>query len=79
MSKSDRNDGFTLIEVALVIGLLAIMSTLVASRFGVIDSYRQKNAIRHFIGTWEMLHQQARARGESLPATASTTTAVPAR
>lgn len=57
--------GFTLIEIALVIVLLALMSTLAASRFGIIDNVRQKSSISKFVNTWEFLSQQARARGES--------------
>lgn len=57
--------GFTLVEVAIVIFLIAIMSTLAITRFGAIDSVRQKSSLRRFVNTWEFLHAQAKARGES--------------
>lgn len=41
------------------------MSTIAITKFGAIDSFRQKASIRRFINTWEFLHAQARARGES--------------
>lgn len=60
-----KESGFTLVELALVIALLAIMSTLAASRFGLIDSWRQKTNLRKFLNTWELLSREARSRGES--------------
>ncbi len=63
--RSRSESAFTLIELALVIVLLAVMSTLAASRFGIIDNVQRKSAVSKFINTWEFLSQQARARGES--------------
>lgn len=58
-------DGFTLIEIALVIVLLVTMSALMVSRFDALNTWRQRASLRKFVNTWEFLYQQAQARGES--------------
>jgi type II secretory pathway pseudopilin PulG len=62
---SSTEGGFTLIEIMVVTLLLVFMSGLAVSRFGGIDLFRYKSAVRHFINTWEFLRNQAVARGES--------------
>lgn len=56
---------FTLIEVALVIVLLVMMSAFLVSKFDALTTWRQRSSLRKFVNTWEFLYQQAQARGES--------------
>ncbi len=67
MSKSARSSdsGFTLIEVAAVIVLFAVMSVLAIRNFGLLDSYRSDTELRKFISVWELVAGDAKRRGES--------------
>lgn len=59
------SQGFTLMEVAVVIVILLVMTTVAASRFGATDKLRQNSELRHFINTWEMVQQAASGKGDS--------------
>jgi len=67
MLKSAHRDtaGFTLIEVAAVIVLFAVMSVLAISNFGLLDSYRGDTELRKFISVWELVAADSQQRGES--------------
>ena len=57
--------GFTLIEVAAVIVLFAVMSVLAISNFGLLDSYRGDTELRKFVSIWELVAADAQQKGES--------------
>ncbi len=55
----------TLVEVVVVVLLLILISSTASARFGMLDSYRQKSALRQLVNTWELVASDALLRGES--------------
>ena len=60
-----KQQGFTLIELSLVIVIIALISSLVVSRFDSIVFWRIKGDMRKFVNTWQFLFQESLGRGES--------------
>lgn len=60
-----KHKGFTLVELVLVILLIALISTLAATRFESIQIWKLKGDIRKFVDTWEFLYNEALARGDA--------------
>ncbi|MCB0325673.1 MAG: type II secretion system protein, partial [Bdellovibrionales bacterium] len=57
--------GLTLIELLMVVALIAIIGTLSVQRLDSILGWRQEGDVREFVTTWQFLHNEAAARGES--------------
>jgi type II secretory pathway pseudopilin PulG len=57
--------GLTLVELAVVVLLLAVFSTIVATRFNAFTAYRQNGEFRSFLNTWQFLLNEAAADGNS--------------
>jgi hypothetical protein len=55
----------TLVEVALVVILIGVLSTLAFGRIEYMVMAKQRGEIRRLLGTWEMLYNEALARGEA--------------
>lgn len=64
MLASDHR-GFTLIELILVISLIGIMSTLAVTRMGSLSQWQQREDLRRFTNTWEMLFNESMATGKA--------------
>jgi prepilin-type N-terminal cleavage/methylation domain-containing protein len=66
MSKAPRSDprsagqssGFTLIELAVVVAILAVMIALIAPRLGEIGEANLKRSARHLSGMIRFLHEE---------------------
>ncbi len=54
--------GFTLIELAVVVAILAVMITLIAPRLGEIGEANLKRSARHLTGMIRFLHEEAQAK-----------------
>ncbi len=57
--------GMTLVEVALVVILIGVLSTLAVNRIEYMVLAKQQGEIRRLLNTWEMLFNEALARGEA--------------
>lgn len=44
-----KNDGYTLLELILVIGIIGVMSGIAIFRFGMLEEYRGKQELKKFI------------------------------
>ncbi len=65
-SQNDRaKNGFTLVEVVVVIALLVIISGLAVSRIDSIRIWQQRSDIRRFTDTWEFLFNEALGRNSA--------------
>jgi|GEM_PF-3848775 len=60
----DREAGFTLIELVVVIILFAVVSTVAVGHFNSLVGWRHKTDIRKLLSTWEFLTSQAQASGK---------------
>ena len=58
-------NGFTLVELIVVILIIALMSGLAARRLGATLAWQKKAEVRKLINTWELLYQESLARGEA--------------
>jgi prepilin-type N-terminal cleavage/methylation domain-containing protein len=57
-----RRNGFTLIELAVVVAILAVMITLIAPRLGEIGEANLKRSARHLTGMIRFLHEESQAK-----------------
>lgn len=60
----EKSFGFTLVELALVIGLIAIVGTLAYGNIDALSSMRQQSELRKFINTWQFLYNEALGKNE---------------
>ncbi len=58
-------DGFTLVELVVVVALIAIIGTLSVQRLGSILGWQHESEIRELSATWQFLHNEGAARAES--------------
>jgi prepilin-type N-terminal cleavage/methylation domain-containing protein len=58
----NRDDGFTLIELAVVVAILGIMIALVAPRFADIGNANLKRSARHLTGMIRFLRDESQAK-----------------
>lgn len=54
--------GFTLIELAVVVAILAVMITLIAPRLGELGEANLKRSSRHLTGMIRFLHEESQAK-----------------
>lgn len=57
--------GFTLIELVLVVVILAVITTVAASRFSSLTGWKQESELRYFSSLWRQLFNEAYGRGET--------------
>ena len=57
-----HSKGFTLIELAVVVAILAVMITLIAPRLGEIGEANLKRSARHLTGMIRFLHEESQAK-----------------
>ncbi len=57
-----RDDGFTLIELAVVVAILAVMIMLIAPRLGELGEANLKRSARHLTGMIRFLHEESQAK-----------------
>lgn len=62
---SKNQKGFTLLELILVIALVAIISTLAASRVDSIIGWKHNRDVRRFISLWQFLNAESISRRET--------------
>ena len=60
--KIRNGNGFTLIELAVVIAILGIMIALVAPRLGELGEANLKRSARHLTGMIRFLHEESQAK-----------------
>lgn len=60
-----KQDGFTLVELVVVVALIAVIGTLSVQRLGSILGWQHESEIRELSATWQFLHNEASARSES--------------
>ena len=58
-SLKGRNNGFTLIELVVVISIIAIVMLLVTVRIGTFEYWKEEGFIREFSELTQLLHNQA--------------------
>jgi type II secretory pathway pseudopilin PulG len=63
-TKTSEN-GLTLVELAVIVLLIGIFSTIVVTRFDAISGYRQNGELRAFLNTWQFLLNEAVADGNT--------------
>ena len=61
----NRSRGFTLIELILVVVILAVITTVAASKFSSITGWKQESELRYFSSLWRQLFNEAYGRGET--------------
>ena len=57
-----RSKGFTLIELAVVVAILAVMVALVAPKLGELGEANLKGSARHLTGMIRFLHEESQAK-----------------
>jgi len=57
-----NNNGFTLIELAVVVAILGVMIALVAPMVGELGEANLKRSARHLTGMIRFLHEEAQAK-----------------
>jgi prepilin-type N-terminal cleavage/methylation domain-containing protein len=64
-SGTPHPNGFTLIELAIVIVILGVMIALVAPRLGELGEANLKRSARHLTGMIRFLHEESQAKKEA--------------
>lgn len=63
---SDKNSGgFTLVELVMVILIVAVLATVVTTRFDALTLFRKKGELRSFLNTWQFLVNEAAGDGNT--------------
>ena len=60
-STFDNERGFTLIEVAAVVIIMALVAGVALSRFDSVSSMRMRSSVRKLITSWEFIHGQSQS------------------
>jgi type II secretion system protein H len=60
--RKSHSNGFTLIELAVVVAILGIMIALVAPRLGELGEANLKRSARHLTGMIRFLHEESQAK-----------------
>jgi type II secretion system protein H len=60
--RKSQSNGFTLIELAVVVAILGIMIALVAPRLGELGEANLKRSARHLTGMIRFLHEESQAK-----------------
>ncbi len=60
--RDPRSNGFTLIELAVVIAILGVMISLVAPMLGELGEANLKRSARHLTGMIRFLHEESQAK-----------------
>lgn len=61
----DSEEGFTLIELILVITLIALMMTVAAQRIDSVLIWKQRAAVRQFANVWQFLYGEALGKSQA--------------
>jgi general secretion pathway protein H len=60
--RNSRSNGFTLIELAVVVAILGVMIALVAPMLGELGEANLKRSARHLTGMIRFLHEESQAK-----------------